>query len=330
MYNHVGLKIFPIVGDKNRFIEMRYQDAILEKVFAPGQRVSNITDHLGITKFRYGITAYVLLLQYCYEINEHLLKNMSRPDLDYGAVPTRVDLIDNSIEQFDMIASKAQEKGYRGRRGNVDSLFSVINKTQTPMGKRHLMRLLCNPMTSIPEITAYYDRTSFFLEEGGQGRMRGNSTTTAKKYYPSNHHSHYPHKKNKYPYQEPALLTSVGNSLSTIDDLEKLHRKLYLEEMKPAEVGKMCRSHRAAAALFTSLYHTSKKAKNPKYHRTAGPVRENAGSLSKRSNLLLVNGRHGDPRGSHINERGATINFGEEFSSQDGSAVGWQIKTFRF
>lgn len=126
------------------FFKHSYQDLILHRVFgskslAPSEMVS----YLELDRYNYAAIAYVMLLQFCYEYNENLVKSISPPRI----LPVkRLLLIDNAIAQLDILPQDNSKL----------SLYDVVNNTQTRMGERYLREMLSSPMTDIDEIERYY------------------------------------------------------------------------------------------------------------------------------------------------------------------------------
>lgn len=88
----------------------------------------------------------------------------------------------------------------------IDSLFSVVNNTSTNLGERYLKNLLLNPITDIAELNIYYSMVEELIENS-------------------------------------PLMLEIEKKLSLLCDLEKYHRKLVSETIKPNELCSLFKSY---------------------------------------------------------------------------------------
>jgi DNA mismatch repair protein MutS len=117
----------------SRVYEMNYQLSLHNKQSA--------IEILKLEQKNYAIISLMIILRYIAEHNILLLKNLSYPEI--YTYNKHLILGNNAIEQLNIINSNSLEH-YNQR---YKSVFDVINKTSTPMGKRFLKENLLNPMS---------------------------------------------------------------------------------------------------------------------------------------------------------------------------------------
>src|SRR5207253_2105954 len=96
---------------------------------------------LGLERMTYATISLAIILHYISEHSKILLKNLSWPTI--YLYNEHLILGNNAIEQLNIIDSNSLES-YNDK---YKSLFDVINKTSTPMGKRLLKENLLNPIS---------------------------------------------------------------------------------------------------------------------------------------------------------------------------------------
>lgn len=183
-------------GEVNKeYYKEAYQKHFLEKIFK--KETNDIIDDLELDRCHYGCISYLILLQYCYEHNELIIQKIDKPDTKWSDNNKHLTLTYNAIKQLDLETFASSNKV------KYDSLFSIINSTSTPLGKRLLQHNLLNPLTNIEQIEFYYNLTDELLQS--------------------------------IPNTEIKLVDRVDRILKSVPDFEKLHRKLCLELIKPNE-----------------------------------------------------------------------------------------------
>ncbi len=116
---------------KSEYCKINYQEKLLNKIFK-NEGLLNIFEFLNIEKMTNGVISYIILLQFCYEHQEHILNKLNYP-LIYNDMEI-MELCNNSIYQLDII------------NDNDKSLFNIINNTSTSMGSRLLKYNLLHPI----------------------------------------------------------------------------------------------------------------------------------------------------------------------------------------
>ena len=231
--------VFVKVGEvKEDYRKIEYQHQVLSKVFesapSPGvisQRSKNLIEELDLERMHYGRISYLILLQYCYEHNECIIRRLHKPDTTWVDVDKHLVLTHNAVVQLNLLpAARSQVQTCRlsvqgASTVKYDSVFSVVNFTSTAMGRRFLKTMLLNPMVTPDDIERYYDLTDELLAA-------------------------------------PEVLERIGVSLKKIHDLERSQRKLALMLIKPRDLAILMKDYLQLVDVYTTLV-----GMNPKVFR---------------------------------------------------------------
>lgn len=141
----------------------------------------------------YAIVSLMIALRYISEHNVLLLKNLSHPDI--YIYNKHLILGNNAIEQLNVLDSNNLE--FYNQK--FKSVFDVINKTSTPMGRRFLKENLLNPMSQENKsiLIKRYDYISDLLQD--------------------------------------KLYLKIKEELKNIYDIERLHRRMAMGIITPYE-----------------------------------------------------------------------------------------------
>ena len=127
--------------------KINYQNNYLSEIFdfANNQLMPNgkksAIEILNLEKKSYATISLLIILKYIGEHNILLLKNLTYPEI--YLYDKHLILGNNAIEQLNIIDSNSLQI-YNNK---FQSLFDVVNKTSTPMGKRFLKENLLNPIS---------------------------------------------------------------------------------------------------------------------------------------------------------------------------------------
>ncbi|GAG86910.1 unnamed protein product, partial [marine sediment metagenome] len=183
-----------------------------------------IIEDLGLERIYYGMVSYIILLQYCYEHNTTLVEKLTKPNTSFLDSNRYLILTHNAINQINLLSTNKNGVKHNRLNRNIDSLFSVINYTNTPLGKRYLMSKLCNPITDIKLLNETYDMTEDLI-------------------------------------LNRSLLNDITLFLKEIPDLERYQRKLYLRIIKPNEFVTLFKSYLTIVKIYTKLYESNLSVK---------------------------------------------------------------------
>lgn len=152
-----------------------YQENVLAKAFAytpqsklqilqPGS--TNLIYQLDLERFTYGLISYCVLLQYCYEHNENIIKNLQKPSVGWTDERSHLILAHNAMLQLDIFPkNNIGHLPQRNKQAGFDSLISVLDLTSTAVGSRFLRRRLLNPSTDHVQLESLYAMTDELVKD---------------------------------------------------------------------------------------------------------------------------------------------------------------------
>ena len=200
-YLEIGDRVVHFQNVSKHQTNKNYQEQFLEKVFQ-NQSALHILEYLHLDTCPLAIISYIALLQFTHEHNEKLITKLRKPQLIQNQ--KHLILTHNSIHQLNIVG----DRNYT--RGKYDSLLGVINNCSTSFGKRLLKERLLNPILDVDELRHRYSLVSWFLMN----------------YEP--HHQSNELKGGDY------IFHTIENFLSTINDIERLHRKMAIGYLEPS------------------------------------------------------------------------------------------------
>ena len=169
-----------------KYKNINYQNSLLKKIF-PKHGLYSPIEYIDMEKKQYALISYIILLQFSYEHNEKIIEKIKVPEQwEYNE---HLILYNNAIYQLNIISSNGTNK----------SLFDIIQKTSTSMGKRLLKYRIMNPITDIKELNKRYEYIEKFME------------------------------------LDKSVIDKIENTLNEIIDIERMHRKLSLQILHPYE-----------------------------------------------------------------------------------------------
>jgi DNA mismatch repair protein MutS len=193
---------------------INYQKQFLNKIYEKNNL--NIFELLGIEKYKYGTISYILLLQFVYEHNEILIKNIQFPETNWLDQNVYLQLTNTAAEQLHLVNNKSLSKK---KDKCFDSLFEVLDNTSTSLGKRYLLNMLMYPIIDVKQLNNLYDMIEYFV--------------------------------NNKP-----LLNKIESELKEIYDIERIHHKLELNEIKPFELCILIKSYDKIISIINNILET--------------------------------------------------------------------------
>lgn len=126
--------------------KINYQNDYLATIFNLNSQINlnrktSPIELLSLENKPYMLISLMVMLRYVNEHNKNLLKNLSYPEL--YSYNKHLILGNNAIQQLNVIDSNNLESYNK----KIESLFDVVNKTATPMGRRFLRKNLANPLS---------------------------------------------------------------------------------------------------------------------------------------------------------------------------------------
>jgi len=163
-YLELNNKIYHISKNKNNIQSNKYQIELFKTVY--GQKINNSTniiEDINLDRLIYGRLSLVILLNYIYEHNKYLIQNLNIPEVieknDY------MYLGNNAIYQLNIFNNDTTNiSNIFSQNVQYKSLFDIINKTSTAMGRRFLKDNLVSPLISVPQIEQRYNIIDKFIE----------------------------------------------------------------------------------------------------------------------------------------------------------------------
>lgn len=110
-------------------------------------------EYFNLEKYPVSVTNLVFFLEFINKHDTNLIKNISIPELLDDSEGVLLDA--NTVKQLNILPDYTKESRIKNYM-NYDSLFQILNKTNTVIGKRGLRKLLCNPFYKRDTINTRY------------------------------------------------------------------------------------------------------------------------------------------------------------------------------
>lgn len=205
-YNIIDKKIYNV----------NFQNLYLQTIFNIKNGISTI-ENLSLEKYPSSIICYILMIRFIKEHDSNIIQKINKPKIIQ--CDEFLQLSTNTITQLHLIDINNDKN---------KTVFDIINKTSTILGKRLLKERLLNPLTSVKKINNRYNEIEKLLKD------------------------------NKYK--------NVEIMLKKIKDLDRLHRKLSLKKLNPCEFIDLHNTYRSIMDLInyfiTGKIHEEKKEEN--------------------------------------------------------------------
>jgi DNA mismatch repair protein MutS len=201
-----------------------YQEAVLGKAFESSQSNNYIYD-LDLELFYYGRISYIVLLQYCYEHNETLIKRLQKPHVGWSDEEKYLILAHDTAEQLNFFPLNSGLISQRRNAKEHNSLISVIDQAGTAIGSRYLRRALLNPITDIKELNMNYEMTAELIAT-------------------------------------PDLLEQIDLLLKQLPDIERLQRKVQIGVVKPQELVALFTGYRTFEGIYRLIFQACCEKEN--------------------------------------------------------------------
>lgn len=141
-YNNKGTDKLDLLN--KTIFKIHYQNDYLSQIYGFNYQSKlngkkSPIEKLKMEKYPYSIISLIILLQYLSKYNVRLLKNLSPPEI--YLLNKHLMLCNDAVDQLNIVDANKLE--YYNPK--FKSVFDVINKTSTPMGRRFLKENLLNP-----------------------------------------------------------------------------------------------------------------------------------------------------------------------------------------
>lgn len=195
-------------------LKPNFQQEILKKIYKITPHTINIIDELDLEKMHYGRIALMILFNYIDIHNKILKQNLQNPIIIEKQ--TNLYLGNNALFQLNIFNNDINNSNnlYHSKT-QYKSLFDVINKTSTSIGRRFLKNTLANPLLNTIEITNRYKLIELFISNNSW--------------------------------------QSIENYLIEIPDIERYIRKLSIQQITPSDLYNCITGITTSLSLIESL-----------------------------------------------------------------------------
>jgi DNA mismatch repair ATPase MutS len=191
-----------------KYSSISYINEFLEVIYGSTGFLSPI-EYLNFEKNLEIAYSFIILLDFCYDHNPNIIEKLKIPTFyEYNE---HLILYNNAIYQLDIV----EYNKYNDNNCNYKSLFDIINKCSTNIGKRLLNYRILNPITNVDKINSRYDQIEYFLNFG--------------------------------------KLDNLDNILKNIADIERMHRKITLKILQPHEYFTLTYTYKNILKLFNII-----------------------------------------------------------------------------
>jgi DNA mismatch repair protein MutS len=132
--------------------KIEYQNKILEKAYN-NKTMLSIIEYLNLEKYTIGRLCFCCLLQFAYEHNTDIIKDLNIPELLENSKILTIEY--NSALQLNIISNNENEK----------PLIDILNRCNTAFGSREYKQRLFNPINNIEELNNRYNKIEELLKE---------------------------------------------------------------------------------------------------------------------------------------------------------------------
>ena len=134
----------------SHFKKLEYQNKILEKAFENDTMLS-IIEFLNLEKYSIGRLSFCCLLQFAYDHNSEIIKELNLPELIENSQILTIEY--NSSLQLNIISNNDNER----------PLIDILNRCSTAFGARRFKERLLNPINNKDELVKRYNKISDIL-----------------------------------------------------------------------------------------------------------------------------------------------------------------------
>jgi DNA mismatch repair protein MutS len=143
-----------IVGDQ--YSKVAYQNQFLLKVYQECGMLTPI-EYIDMECMPDALISFLYLLQFAYEHKDNIIQNIRKPEI--SNVYNHLILSNNAIQQLNVYDN------FNNYSGRYNSLYNILCKCKTPIGRRLLKNRLLSPIIDPVELNNRYDLIEFFLKK---------------------------------------------------------------------------------------------------------------------------------------------------------------------
>jgi DNA mismatch repair protein MutS len=190
-YLHKTLNNLTDMKGYKKIKDIAFQQDLLKKVYPQINTLTPI-EYLNFERLEYLRLAFIILIQYAFEHNSNIIKKLEIPEI--YEKENCLHLGNNAIFQLNIFRNSQESLN---NTSSIKSLFDIINKTSTPLGRRYLKNILSSPLINQEELKYRYNIIEYLLN-------------------------------NK-------IINELEKILNEIGDIERLERKMNLLTIHPIE-----------------------------------------------------------------------------------------------
>jgi DNA mismatch repair protein MutS len=199
--------------DKPELLKQSIREEILNRVYSEMGTISPI-EYIGLEKSYSALIAYIYLIQFTYEHNETIVEKLTKPVL-WDSNKYLV-LSHDSIMQLNVIS----DKNSMGMSG-ISSLWDILDKTVTCLGKRYLKYKLLHPILDSTTLEHTYNIVELL--------------------------------QRNYLEEPLSIYKNIHSILQPICDIERLHRKMAVHLIHPQDFNSLDMGYCCIQKLLTYI-----------------------------------------------------------------------------
>lgn len=191
-------------------LDLSMQQNILEEIF-PNHGMLSVFQYTGLSTHAHMRASYVQLISFVQTHSTIVLKGISKPT--FLSYTNQCVLTSTTLDQLKIINPRNK------KNVSEPSLFQIINKCSTAVGKRNLFHRLTHPIYELTELEKRYDGINQFLQtvEGCERSERSSE------------------RSGEGRNEKRMLWENVEGYLDKIVDIERLHRRMQMKKIRPSE-----------------------------------------------------------------------------------------------
>ena len=162
LYHHQTITQMISTGKKSIF-KLSYQQEVLRKVY-PNTGLLTPIEYLDLENLSYGRLSFIILLNYAYDHSHNIISKIAKPELYLES--KFLNLGNNAMFQLNLFTfDKDNMSNIYSDKTQFKSLFDVLNKTSTAMGRRMLKQNMAQPLVCVQQIKSRYDTITQLINQ---------------------------------------------------------------------------------------------------------------------------------------------------------------------
>lgn len=193
----------------NEYLKINYQNEYLNHIYKKYNfgLLSSI-EFLNLEKYQYGLISFIIGLNFAYNYDNSLIDNINIPNIILNE--DKLNLHNNAVYQLDLFSNNNNNNNNK-----YNSLYDVLNKNSTILGKRLLKEKLSNPYINKDKLNIIYNLVEKLI-----------------------------YKKKYINYEK---------ELNNIIDIEKYHKSLGNNKLQPFQYYRLTQSYISIKKLINDI-----------------------------------------------------------------------------